>query len=73
MERRTHNDELVIVRSYFYRHEAEIGRSMLESNGVDAIIRSDDSGGEYPALGVSNGVKLLVRRSDELTARQLLK
>ena len=72
MPRSSPQDELVIVAGYSYRHEAEIGRSMLEANGVKAVILSDDSGGEYPSLGASNGVRLLVRRCDEERAKKLL-
>jgi hypothetical protein len=63
---------LVVARTYSYRHEAEIGRSLLEANGLEAIIQSDDSGGEYPALGASTGVRLLVRRKDASKAKKLL-
>lgn len=72
MTRVSIQDEIVIARSYSYRHEAKIGRSMLEANGIDAKIYSDDSGGEYPSLSSSNGVRLLVRRSDAEKARKLL-
>ena len=62
----------VVARVYSYRHEAEIGRSMLEANGIEAMILSDDSGGEYPSLGSSNGVRLWVCRRDEERAKKLL-
>ncbi|HKW88654.1 MAG TPA: DUF2007 domain-containing protein [Candidatus Acidoferrales bacterium] len=72
MTRELKDEELVIARAYSYRHEAEIGKSMLEANGIDAMIYSDDSGGEYPSLSSSNGVRVIVRRSDVETARKLL-
>jgi hypothetical protein len=65
-------DELVVVRTYTYRHEAEVGRSMLEGHKLDAVISGDDAGGVQPALGAANGVRLLVKRRDEHKARQLL-
>jgi hypothetical protein len=65
-------DELVVVRTYTYRHEAEVGRSMLEGNNVDAVISADDAGGIQPALGAATGARLLVKRRDEHKARQLL-
>lgn len=72
----THNksqEDLVVVRTYSYRHEAEIGRTMLESNGIDAMIVADDAGGMRPSLGLMNGgVRLLVRRQDEQTTKKLL-
>jgi hypothetical protein len=68
----THSDDLVVVRTFSYRHEAELGRSMLEGHGVDAIVSADDCGGLRPAVGVMAGVRLLVRRSDEKKAGKLL-
>lgn len=65
-------DELVVIRTYIYRHEAEVGRSMLEGHRVDALISADDAGGVQPALGAATGVRLLVKRRDEHRARQLL-
>jgi hypothetical protein len=73
MTRAQQHDELVVVATYNYRHEAAVGRSMLEANGVDAVINADDFGGVRPVLGVVNGVRLLVKRQDEREARQLLK
>ncbi|HEV2616789.1 MAG TPA: DUF2007 domain-containing protein [Candidatus Acidoferrales bacterium] len=72
MTRREAQDKLVVVRTYFYRHEAEIGRAMLEANGIDAMILADDFGGLQPALGADTGVRLLVRREDEDAAKELL-
>jgi hypothetical protein len=67
-----HQDDLVVVRTYGFRHEAEVGKSMLEANEVDAVISGDDAGGLQPGLGVANRVRLLVRRSDGQKATQLL-
>jgi hypothetical protein len=65
-------DDLVVAWVYSYRHEAELGRSMLEAEGIEAMIAADDCGGQRPLLGANAGVKLLVRRSDEPRARKLL-
>ena len=66
-------DELVVVGTYRYRHEAEVSKSMLEANGIDALISADDLGGVQPMLGAVTGVRLLVRRQDAHSASQLLK
>lgn len=66
-------EDLVVVRQYSYRHEAEMGRTMLEANGVDAMIVADDCGGQRPLVGANIGVKLVVRRRDEHKATMLLK
>ena len=65
-------EDVVVARTYSYRHEAEIGRSMLEANGVDAMIVADDLGGMQPALGADTRVKLCVKREDEDAAKKLL-
>jgi hypothetical protein len=65
-------DDLVVVRTYGFRHEAEVGRSMLEANEVDAIISGDDAGGIQPGMAAGDGVRLLVRRSDRQKAMELL-
>src|SRR5215471_10647085 len=67
-----HANPLVLVRTYAYRHEAELARSILEANSVQAIISADDFGGVHPMLGAAWGVKLLVRQSDERKAKKLL-
>jgi Putative prokaryotic signal transducing protein len=53
------------------RIEAELIVGMLRSNGVGAVVSADDAGGQNPPLQVQ-GVRVLVRPSDEAVARQLL-
>lgn len=65
-------DDLIVARIYSYRAEAELACSMLEANGVEAMIEADDCGGQRPLLGASVGVRLLVRQADEKKARSLL-
>ncbi|HEV2224844.1 MAG TPA: hypothetical protein VGS15_06965 [Candidatus Acidoferrales bacterium] len=72
MTQKKMQEDLVVARTYSYRHEAEIGRTMLEANGVDAMIVADDFGGMQPAVGADTGVKLLVKREDEDAAKKLL-
>jgi hypothetical protein len=72
MTHRSPQEDLVVAGTYSYRHEAEIGRSMLEANGVKAIMLSEDLGGIYPPPGASMGVGLLMRQRDEMKARKLL-
>jgi hypothetical protein len=72
MSRAESPDELVVIRTYRYRHEAEVDRSMLQAHKLDAIISADDLGGVHPSFGATNGVKLLVRRRDEPEAMRFL-
>ncbi len=55
---------LVPIGIYFTRHEAEFAQSMLEANGIEAVIAADDAGGYGPGLTFSRGVALLVREED---------
>ena len=54
------------------RIEAELIAGMLRSNGVRAVVSADDAGGQYSPLQLGGGVRVLVPRSDEASARQLI-
>ena len=53
------------------RTEAELIVGFLHSNGVWAAVSADDAGGQEPQLQLQ-GVRVLVARSDEASARRLL-
>jgi Putative prokaryotic signal transducing protein len=53
------------------RTEAELIVGMLRSNGLRAVVSADDAGGQEPQLQIQ-GVRVLVPRSDEASARRLL-
>jgi Putative prokaryotic signal transducing protein len=53
------------------RVEADLIVGMLRSNGVPAAVSADDAGGVEPPLQIG-GVRVLVPRSDEVLARQLI-
>ena len=53
------------------RIEAELIVGMLQSHGLWAAVSADDVGGQEPQLQLE-GVRVLVARSDEAMARQLL-
>ena len=54
------------------RIEAELIVGMLRSNGVRAVLSADDAGGQYSPLQLGGGVRVLVSRSDEASARRLI-
>ena len=64
--------ELVVVRTFGSRFDAEMARSALDAAGIGAAIRSDDSGGLRPHLAFVNGVELVVRAEDAEAATQIL-
>ena len=53
------------------RIEAELIVGLLRSNGLRAAVSAGDAGGQEPQLQLQ-GVRVLVARSDEDAARQLL-
>ncbi len=53
--------DFITVGMFGSRPEAEVSRARLESEGVEARVQSDDAGGYEPQLGLTNGVRLLVR------------
>jgi hypothetical protein len=64
-------ENFVTLKTYSTRYEAELGKSVLVANGVDALIASDDAGGVRPELAFLRGVKLLVREEDAPKAQEI--
>jgi hypothetical protein len=67
----THSD-LVIVRTFLNRFEADLAKSALDAAGIDSMIRADDAGGMRPAMLMGSAVELVVRTEDASRAAQLL-
>jgi hypothetical protein len=61
----------VVVAVVDNRIEAELIAGLLRSHGVRAAVTADDAGGQEPQLQL-DGVRVLVARSDEAVARELL-
>jgi hypothetical protein len=59
---------VTVVTSQF---EAELIVGLLRDNGLDAFASADDAGGQEPQLQLQ-GVRVLVARTDESAARQIL-
>jgi len=66
-------NDLVVVNTYFHKHEAEIAKGLLESNGITATISADDMGGlrEHITIGMGN-IRLLVVKNDFDKAKEIL-
>lgn len=62
----------VEVAGYFYRHEAELARSLLAANGIEAIVVSDDAGGQGLGLQYVNGAHVMVPAGDAALAVQIM-
>ena len=63
--------ETVSVAVVASRTEAELIVGLLRSQGLTAAVAADDAGGQEPQLQLQ-GVRVLVPRSDESSARRLL-
>ena len=61
----THSD-LVVVSTFPSIADAEIAKGVLDAADIDSMVRADNAGGMYPAIGVA---QLLVR-SDDLEKAQ---
>ena len=56
--------DLVCIKTYGSRHEAELVRGFLEVNGIKAVVSADDVGGMRPHLLFGGGARLLVKEED---------
>jgi hypothetical protein len=64
--------ELVRLGTYNSVIEANLVKARLESEGIAALVQSDDLGSTTPTLGVVRGVQVLVRESDRPAAMDVL-
>ena len=54
------------------RTEANAILAMLQANGIEAVLSSDDAGGARPDVGFVQGTRILVRADDEADARRAI-
>ena len=68
-----HEDDLVEIASFAFRHEAEFAVSVLEAAGIDAVVRDGFFAGLRPhVLFASGGVPVFVRAGEAEAAREVL-
>jgi hypothetical protein len=65
-------NERVVLREFSSRTDAEIVRELLEANGIEGFVTSDDCGSVDPALQFARGALLLVDAKDLLAAEQII-
>jgi hypothetical protein len=61
--------ELITVSTFRSVADAQIAKGILDEEGVESMIRSDDAGGMYPGMA---GADLLVRAADLDRAKEAL-
>jgi hypothetical protein len=60
---------LITISTFPSAADAVIAKGVLDDEGIESMIRTDDGGGMYPAIG---GAELLVRSEDADKAREAL-
>ena len=66
------DNELISIHTFNYRHEAELAKGMLDTNGICAVVFSDDAGSQAVSLQFVGGAKLMVKQQDENRAKAIL-
>jgi hypothetical protein len=61
--------DLIVFSTFPSAADAQIAKGILDGAGIESMIRSDNAGGMYPAIG---GADLLVRAEDIEKAKEAL-
>jgi hypothetical protein len=70
---RSHDQDLVVVRTFSNKFDADVAKTALDAAEIDSIVRADDAGGTRPGLWMGAGVELLVRAEDANRADEILR
>jgi hypothetical protein len=52
--------DTILLRTYRFRHEADVDRAVLESSGIPTVIVGDDIGGMGAHIMTANPIRLYV-------------
>ena len=66
-------EDLVIVREFLKRHDAEMARDLLWNNGIKGVVVADDCGGCRPHMLYATAAKLLIKNEDLVRAQEILR
>jgi len=67
------NSDLIPVRTFSFRPEAERAKQVLEASGIMSVLRGDDASGWAPHIGfATGGVTLLVHQDDLEQSQKIL-
>ena len=67
------SDEVIVLKTFNNEIEAGMAQQVLHEAGMTAFVFKDDAGGMEPQLQQTNGVRLVVNRTDVPRAQKLLK
>jgi hypothetical protein len=62
----------ILCGEFNSRSEAEIVRELLQANGIESFVNSDDCGSVDPALSFARGVQLYVAEADAPEAERII-
>jgi len=66
-------DDLVSIRTFDQRYQAELVQGLLSGEGIESVIIADDCGGQRPDLALRmKGVQLVIRKEDFARADEIL-
>ena len=63
---------LVAVAWFEYRQDADLAASMLQANGIWAVVFADDGGGTLPHVGFGTAARVMVPEMHAAAALELL-
>jgi hypothetical protein len=63
-------DEFVCIKTFATRHEADVGKSVLDANHIASYVQADDAGGMYPFM--TERIKLFIQKTNVLKAQKVL-
>jgi hypothetical protein len=63
------SSDLITISTFRSTADAQIAKGILDEAGIESMIRADNAGGMYPAMG---GAELLVRSEDVHKAQDAL-
>jgi len=66
------DENTVIVRTFINEFEAERAKGILEEEGIECYVSSDNAGGMEPPLQLILGIRLLVLEEDLKKAKEIL-
>ena len=62
-------NDIVVLRTFTYEHEAQIAQATLESHGIPSMLKSDSAAG---MLAFVHGTSIAVRAVDKERAARIL-
>ncbi len=66
--------DLVLLKSYYNKHDAEIAVGLLKEAGIESILQADDAGGFHAHLSIAAGNnRVMIRKKDAERALEVIK